>query len=303
MTEADFLLIEQATQSQPDPGILAAFRERYASDPAFRLEAALHIAALKALDQQKAIEMGQVFETPDIQQFTAETLQRHRLRRNLQRFAWLLVGIAFLWLLWRFWFQNARPSDPPPDKSLLPAPEMQPMPPPRQAYADTPSPAPAIKPQRPGKPAENTPSSKIGQTIFAAHFKPYQYLKGDVRGNIPAQQLDFFVFYDAGKYEQAMAALSSVSADDDVAFFQANALIANEFPQKAIAILSKIRQHGNSRYSEQALWFEALAWLQAGQPKQALPLLRQIQSAPSGSFRQEEASEILRQLGDGQKKR
>ncbi len=97
----------------------------------------------------------------------------------------------------------------------------------------------------------------------------------------------------AGQYEEAVAALrehlNTYPEDEAATYFLGLSLMQTESYEQAILVLAPIEADGQSEYSEDARWFQALSWLQMqdGQDK-AIQLLEQIARA-SGSHAGEAA--------------
>ena len=121
--------------------------------------------------------------------------------------------------------------------------------------------------------------------LFADYFEPYENTlypveKSESIGNIKENT---FFLYERGSYEKTLSGfekLLSEEENDDIAFYYANALLANEQIEKAIPILQKIILNNQSKYLIRAKWLLGLALVDQQEYLEAKQILESIQNDP-----------------------
>ncbi len=121
--------------------------------------------------------------------------------------------------------------------------------------------------------------------------------KGKPGINEPALE-EAMQLYEAGKYAAANAQFEKVLAGDpsneQALFYAGVSYLAAGNADEAIAKLKKLENKKNGAYYEAALWYQALAFIQKGEKKEAADLLEKV-SKLNGAYK-EKAAELLQQF-------
>lgn len=121
--------------------------------------------------------------------------------------------------------------------------------------------------------------------IFAEYFKPHpNSLHPIVKSESEVSELQrTFLFYEIGDFEKALVGFNKIKADqpnDDVYFYQANALLKLGRIEEAIQLLQEIIENDNTDYLAPAKWNLALAYLAKEDIESAKPLLAELANEP-----------------------
>ncbi len=133
--------------------------------------------------------------------------------------------------------------------------------------------------------------------LYASYFQPYKNTLVSVERELGDKTLlqRAFAHYEDKEYQEALsgfASLLSTGPNDDIAFYQANALLSLGRAPEAIPILENIIRNGQSQYVSQAKWYLALAYIQEGLFTSARPLLEELKGS---AFYEKRAEELLQE--------
>lgn len=141
------------------------------------------------------------------------------------------------------------------------------------------------------------------ESLFAAHFKPYDDIISVKGVEPPADSIDLirrigFSFYNREQYDSAVSAFrflqSSGYPSDTNSFYLAIAILGTtRSPDEAIIILKDL-SGGNSVFKVQSAWYLALAYLKMNKPVEAVKELKLL-SAESEDYR-EQCMKLLNEL-------
>jgi hypothetical protein len=134
--------------------------------------------------------------------------------------------------------------------------------------------------------------------LYLAHFEPYPNVVNPItRGENKESLMDkTFFAYDNGNYEEAAAGFGKLfdqTGKSHFLFYQANAFLANEKPEKAIPLMEK-QLAFNDGFTEKSKWYLALAYLKTGETEKAKRFFAEI--TERNSYKAEEAENILGEL-------
>lgn len=152
----------------------------------------------------------------------------------------------------------------------------------------------------------NKPSGKNSDELFAEHFQPYaNTLTNQTRGGETSfSSLDSAMhFYSRGDFESALIHLNQADADNQsalVEFYKANAYLASEKPQKALAVLKKVKDKLPDHYNVQGKWYLALSHLKLENYHKAHQYFSEI-AKQEDAFYQDKAHKILKEIPDSEK--
>ena len=123
------------------------------------------------------------------------------------------------------------------------------------------------------------------EELYAQHFTPYDDF-GDVRGadsSLNEILNSGFEFYKDKDYAQALARFMQVPESNEAfirtQFFRGICEMETGKINEAIAHFEQVIQNGNTLLTEQAQWYQALAYLKLGERNQAKTLLEQLKDA------------------------
>lgn len=140
------------------------------------------------------------------------------------------------------------------------------------------------------------PKAPVSEVIYAQYFEPYPntLVLEDRNSSVTNTTQQAFIAYEKGKFKEAALLFERLSTSNtsDVLFYEAIALLSIQEPKKSITKLQTVLNNPDSRYSEQAKWYLALAFIANNEQEQAIPLLKAIQKSTS-SYKQREAEKIL----------
>ncbi len=105
------------------------------------------------------------------------------------------------------------------------------------------------------------------EKLFAEYYQPYPNIASSMRGELTEGKLqDALQQYDAGDYKAALKLLQEIlAAEPDNAaanFYAAVSYLKVEGSDRAVARLQKVIALNDSKFSEPAEWYLALAYLQ-----------------------------------------
>lgn len=122
---------------------------------------------------------------------------------------------------------------------------------------------------------------------------------GTVPTQIRTQLLDAFRTYKAGKYDEVIQQLKTLSADKKTVYYKNYLLglshLANKQPTDAIPLLRQAQGSPSPKLRQKAEWFLALAYVKNDQKERALPILKRISTDKAHPF-QSLAQRVLRKI-------
>ena len=133
------------------------------------------------------------------------------------------------------------------------------------------------------------------QLEYNALYEPYPYLL-NMRNGESSNIQDAIEAYVSDDFEQAYSLFSKVPEDSlsqGLTFYRAISAMSIGKYQEALADFDNTSQGSENAYYQQTHWYQALAFWQTGQNKNALNTLMRI--AP-GDFKYEEAQKLISQL-------
>jgi len=140
------------------------------------------------------------------------------------------------------------------------------------------------------------------EALFAEYYEPYPNLASSVRGELTEGKLqDALQQYDAGNFKAALELLQEIlAAEPDNAaanFYAGVSYLKVEESERAATSLQKVIALGDSKFSEPAEWYLALADLQKNDVENTRARLNEI-LAKDRAFKEQAArlSERLRSL-------
>ncbi len=137
------------------------------------------------------------------------------------------------------------------------------------------------------------------QEIYASNFEPYVMVFDQRSGQaseVPTldQAIDLYHNQDFGTSADAFEKILAEDPENMIyIFYTANARLANQEADKAIASFKKIIKANDVSFVEQSRWYLALAYLQKEDKESAKSWLEKIQN---GQFKYKEAQDILSNL-------
>lgn len=137
------------------------------------------------------------------------------------------------------------------------------------------------------------------QEVYAANFEPYVMVFDQRSGNAnEVTSLDqAIVRYHNKDFGTSADIFEKLLAEDQgnmiYTFYVANARLANQETEQAIALFKKIIKANDLSFVEQSRWYLALAYLQKEDNESSKSWLEKIQE---GQFKYKEAQEILSSL-------
>lgn len=134
--------------------------------------------------------------------------------------------------------------------------------------------------------------------LYMAYFEPYENVVQPItRGqSIESMKTEVFISYEKKAYKKAAAGfqqLYETTGESYYLLYQANALMADGQPQKAVPLL---KQHlaAKDAFAEKSRWYLALAYLKTNETKKAKIVLRNIVAGKT--YKADDAKEILKEL-------
>jgi hypothetical protein len=282
MNNAQKNIVERLGNNPSDLEARAAFDDWCQTDPSFRNDATLHLAAMAALKQGQNQHVRQLLEDPDMQAFKEKTWRQLKYRRVIQSGLFLLLTVLLIGLGVLIWRQ--------PKTSIPEAPTYLPAPAVQQTPDDQQQTEPATTPPV----AQQKPNNK---RLFAQYFSTYDaaFAKNMTRGSNRVQHI-FFDHYEAGNYVQAVATEPVDSVSPVWLFYRANAWMAMGRPEQALPLLASIDTRQNILLAQQVQWYQALALLQNGDLERAKGRLQAIAKRPDGAYKAKEARDLIGSL-------
>lgn len=134
--------------------------------------------------------------------------------------------------------------------------------------------------------------------LYLSYFEPYENVVQPItRGeSIENMKTEVFIAYEKAEYEKAAQGFNKLyqtTKESYYLLYEANALMANDQPEKAIPLLKK-QLAANDAFAEKSRWYLALAYLKTKKPEKAKEFLREILNAQA--FKSGEAENILGKL-------
>lgn len=294
MNDESLELMERYFSGELTTEEMTAFKERQKTDAAFRqeVEAFEKTIRLVRLEGRKALRSRLAEKGRSLDAEKKIPVRRYR--------RW--VGLAVLAAaLTAWWFLGKKAETPAPSVETPKTDTIQTTAP---ALPDTPAqnkPAsenPRADSAPPPKPPVANAASETGR-LFAAYFKPYkdESLEPSVRGEGEATPEEIFqqLYWD-GKYREALAAFEKMEPASknkgDLQFLKANSLLALSRAKEAKEVLENL---GRTRFSAEAKWLLALAFLKNGETERAKAQLQKI-ATDEASPRQASAQSLLREI-------
>lgn len=272
----------------------AAFDERLAADAAFRqeMEAYRKTIRLVRLEGRKALRSRLAAQ--------GRLLDAEKKSPSRHRRWWAGLTVLLLALLgWWFWGEKTEtPSPVPPADHFVPdtARTNVPMPPDTSVQG---------KPSDKKKQSDNSSKQPAAtdrpnkDKLFAAYFQPYQddSLEPSFRGEGEATPEETFLqLYWDGQHWEALAAFEKMEPASknkgDLQFLQANCLLVTGQAKAAKMVLEDL---GRTRFSAEAQWLLALAYLKNGEREKARAMLQQIANGTASPSR-DDAFRLLKAL-------
>lgn len=274
----------------------AAFEQKMAADEDFRQEVEVYEKTIRLvrLDGRRALQ-NQLAERGR----QLDTEKKMPARRNRRWAALALLALALL--AWWFWGKKtetprpATPSEKPTNDTIQTTAPTQPD---TTAQSNPVSEKPRTDSTTPSKPPFAKATSQADR-LFATYFQPYkdESLEPSVRGEGEATpEENFLQLYWDGKYREALTAFQKMEpaskSKGDLQFLHANCLLATGQAKAAKTVLENL---GRTRFSAEAKWLLALAFLKNGELERAKVQLREI-ARDADSTRREAAVRLLKDL-------
>ena len=122
----------------------------------------------------------------------------------------------------------------------------------------------------------------------------------NVAPDIRNQFVEALTSYKAGKYDQVIARLKTLPADQKTIYYKNYFLglsyVANKQPAEAIPLLTLALATPSAPLRQKAAWCLALAYVKNGQTDKARPMLERISTDPSNPFKSL-ARQVLAKIG------
>ena len=285
MNTAQENIVERLGYNPNDTEARSEFDRFCSTDPTFREEAALHLAAIGALKQQQKQHLHQIFEAPDMLVFKKQVFRARTRRKWLFR---VVFSVVFLGIIY-FFIRNKK------TESIQQIPVN--FPPPSQLkdtqFVDK---QPVVEINTPVPHQTNTPKNNY-KRLAAQYFSPYDPSLFDrqTRGGKKQEHL-FFTYYASADYRNAVANDPVDSLSNIWLFYRANAWMAVDQPEKALPLMEQIDSRQNILLAQQVKWYKALAYLQKNDREAALSLLKSIAEQPDGAYKVAESKALLNRL-------
>lgn len=295
MENKDQELIERYCCNELPAAERAAFEQRLSMDHAFRQEVEAFEKAIRyvQLDGRKALQ-SRLAERG--RQLDAEKKSTFFDRRWGWAIGVLAVAALFYWLF----DQNKTPAPQTAPGNAIQQDSLKKMAPalPDSAGQQSSPPTPETTPPTAESKPENGQRAQADR-LFAAYFQPYkdESLEPSVRGEGDATPEEVFLqnYWD-GRHRAALAAFEKLEPASknkgDLQFLQANCLLATGKAKAAIAVLENL---GRTRFSAEAKWLLALAFLKNREMERAKAQLREM-AGDAASVRRGEAARLLEAL-------
>jgi len=138
--------------------------------------------------------------------------------------------------------------------------------------------------------------------LFAANFEPFTAVAESQIQRGQSDALDAQMAYTAfleGQYETAIAQFETLLADNDDAvlrFHLAQALLADQQAERALAILQQLDTRTDFPLAEQTDWYLALTLLETGNTEAARQQLETITNQAPTTYKYTEAQNLLNTL-------
>ena len=136
------------------------------------------------------------------------------------------------------------------------------------------------------------------QALFAQYYQPYPNIKMPISRSASTVEQAPYESYESGKYDKALPAFKALivknPADTAAIFYAGIASLELGETHQALQYFDQLDSLGKSRYSRPGVWYEAMAFLKAGEKGKAKAKLTRLQ-AGGGSYASR-ASELLNKL-------
>lgn len=141
-------------------------------------------------------------------------------------------------------------------------------------------------------------NSADSDQLYMAYFEPYENVVQPItRGqSIENMKTEVFIAYEKAEYEKAAQGFNKLyqtTKESYYLLYEANALMANDQPKKAIPLLKK-QLAAKDAFAKKSRWYLALAYLKTKKPEKAKEFLREIMK--NQSYKSDEAKNILGKL-------